>query len=165
MHEDPGTRARRLPRRRGKGLHEDRGQAAFEFLLILPFFILFVVLLIDFGILMYEYVSVSNAVREGARYAAVNCPATPPDPLNPAGCNVDKVQQRTVNRSGGILTDPSEVAVGWPSGVDRGSPVAVKVTHPYTFLFFPMVTFDVVSCADMRLEQQDSSATAGGSGC
>ncbi len=157
MAEDPGTRARRSPRRRGRDLHEDRGQAAFEFLLILPFFILFVVLLIDFGILMYEYVSVSNAAREGARYASVNC--------GDGGCLATDVQDRTVDRSGGILTDTSEVAVGWPSGVDRGSPVAVKVTHPYTFLFFPMVTFDVVSCADMRLEQQDSSATAGGSGC
>ena len=76
------TRMRRMLsrapfRRLGGGLAADgrgeRGQAAFEFLLILPLFVLFILLLIDFGIVMYGYVSVSNAAREGARFASVNC--------------------------------------------------------------------------------------------
>jgi hypothetical protein len=136
---------RRLPLFR-----REEGQAAFEFLLILPFFILFLLLLIDFGIMMYEYVSVSNAVREGARYGAVNC--------GDGGCTLgtaDGICQRVLDRSGGILSTPGEVTVAWPDGSARGDSVVVKVTHPYKFLFFPAAKIDVVSHADMRLEQTD----------
>ncbi|MEZ4503841.1 MAG: pilus assembly protein [Dehalococcoidia bacterium] len=135
----------------------DEGQAAFEFLLMLPLFFLFVLLMVDLGVMMYQYVSISNAAREGARYAAVNCDGN---------CTASEVQNRVVDRSGGILGagDVGEVTVSWPSGTDRGDPVAVRIEHPYDFLFFP-ATIPVVSCSDMRLEQQDQDATAGGSGC
>jgi hypothetical protein len=143
----------------------EEGQATFEFVLILTFFILFLLLLIDFGIMMYEYVSVSNAVREGARYGAVNC--------GDGSCTVDTapdgsdgVRDRVLERSGGILGEDNrgEVTVGWPDGSSRGDSVVVKVTHPYHFLFFP-ATIDVVSCADMRLEQKDKTAVQSGSEC
>jgi hypothetical protein len=139
----------------------EEGQATFEFVLILPFFILFLLLLVDFGIMMYEYVSVSNAVREGARYGAVNC--------GDGACTAAEVCARVVDRSGGILSDSEcdtpAVTVGWPDGSDRGDSVVVKVTHPYHFLFFP-ASIDVVSCADMRLEQTDkTSGLPSGSGC
>ena len=143
----------------------EEGQATFEFVLILPFFILFLLLLIDFGIMMYEYVSVSNAVREGARYGAVNC--------GDGACDSAAVAGRVVERSGGILSDSNEVTVGWMDNsipadgknYGRGDSVVVKVTHPYHFLFFP-ATIDVVSCADMRLEQTDKTdPLPSGSGC
>jgi hypothetical protein len=144
----------------------EEGQAAFEFVLILPFFVFFILLLIDFGIMMYEYVSVANAVREGARYGAVNCPGSS------SGCSVQLIQDRVLKRSGGILSesDRGDVTVGWidnsvpPDGkiYGRGDSVVVKVDHDYHFLFFPNnflgmghITIPVVSCADMPLEQTD----------
>jgi len=152
----------------------EEGQAAFEFVLILPFFVFFLLLLIDFGIMMYEYVSVSNAVREGARYGAVNC--------GDGACTVDGVdgvKQRVVDRSGGILSNTGEVTVGWiDNDLDgrnygRGDSVVVKVDHDYDFLFFPNnflgigdIKIPVVSCADMRLEQTDKTdPLPSGSGC
>jgi hypothetical protein len=143
---------RRLPLFR-----REEGQAAFEFVLILPFFVLFLLLLVDFGIMMYEYVSVSNAVREGARYGAVNC--------GDGGCTAGDIATRVADRSGGIGVTSAEVTVGWPDGSDRGDSVVVKVTHPYQFLFFRPFTINVVSCADMRLEQKDKTAVQSGSGC
>jgi len=141
----------------------EEGQATFEFVLILPFFILFLLLLVDFGIMMYEYVSVSNAVREGARYGAVNC--------GDGTCSVALVQDRVLKRSGGILSNTGEVTVGWVDNdgkapnSNRGDSVVVRVKHPYKFLFFP-ASIDVVSCADMRLEQTDkTSGLPSGSGC
>ena len=126
-------------------------------MLIVPFFIMLVLLAVDLGAMMYEYVSISNAVSEGARYAAVNC--------DTGTCTAAEVQQRTVDRSGGILSssDTSEVTVGWrdvngnttDGSTGKGDSVVVKVNHPYNFLFFP-VTISVKSCADYRLEQQDS---------
>lgn len=152
------TRRWRVP----SPFRREEGQAAFEFVLILPIFLLFVLLLVDFGILMFEYVAVSNAAREGARYGSVNCGG--------ADCNITLVSDRAKERSSGIvsdaslLLDQSEILVTWPDGVSRGDPVAVRVRHNYEFLFFP-VTIPVESCAEMRLEQADFVAPAGGLGC
>ena len=57
-----------LDRLKGMGsrrglLRREEGQAAFEFLMALPLFILVVLLMVDMGILTYHYVSVSNASR------------------------------------------------------------------------------------------------------
>lgn len=154
----------------------EAGQSAFEFVLVLPFFITFMLALTDMGILMYEYVSVSNAVREGARYASVNCPGgadgckqttafCPAEALN----GVSDVRQRVINRSGKILSCSDTFAISWVDTVvlpsnnhnfDRGDTVVVRVVHNYPLLFFPY-TIPVVSCASMQLELQDpAGATA-----
>ena len=144
-----------------RAFKREEGQAAFEFVLMLPLFILFLLLLIDFGILMYEYVAVSNAAREGARYGSVNCSADcvvdPADPFT-------LIRTRTAERSSGVIADPLEVTVSWPDGVSRGDAVAVRVDHEYSFLFFPF-SIPVISCAEMRLEQADFLAPVGGLGC
>jgi hypothetical protein len=133
-------------------LRRNDGQAAFEFLLIFPALVVFLLLLTDLGVMMYEFVSVSNAVREGARYAAVNCGdlncVGGPTPETPA--------QRTVNRSSGFLTS-GEVTVQW-TGINRGDAVVVHALHPYDFLFFPGFSIDVKSCSEMRLEQRDNGS-------
>jgi len=158
------SKATRKVRRLLPLFRRENGQATFEFVLILPIFILFLLLLVDFGIMMYEYVSVSNAVREGARYGAVNCGAG-------GACDAGEVAARVIDRSGGILSDPTEVTVGWMDNdadgrnYARGDSVVVKVEHDYDFLFFP-ATIPVVSCADMRLEQtDDGDPLPSGSGC
>jgi hypothetical protein len=133
----------------------DKGQASFEFLLVLPSFILFVLLIVDFGIWTFEYVSVSNAVREGARYAAVNCGSG-------TCASTNDIRDRAIARSSGILSTSDTYDIGWidrsspanASRKDRGDSIKVKATHTYNFLFFP-VHLDVTSCADMRLEQSD----------
>lgn len=151
------------PHRRHQLFHRQEGQAALEFVLILPVFILFFLLLVDLGMLMYHYVSVSNAVREGSRFGSVNC--------GDGSCTETKVQNRTIGRSGGILSDPNEITVTWldnngdGANFSRGDSVAVTVDHPYDFLFFP-ATMSVFSCSDMRLEQADRTTTLpSGSGC
>jgi len=135
----------------------EKGQAALEFLLVLPIFILFFLLVADLGMLMYEYVSISNAVREGARFGAVNC--------DDGSCTDTEVKTRTIDRSSGILSDPEslpDVTVEWVDNdgdalhSSRGDSVVVKVNHPYDFLFFPG-SINVFSCADMRLEQADKT--------
>ena len=131
---------------------DDRGQSAFEFLLILPFFILFMLLLIDFGVVMYGYVSVSNAAREGARFASVSCAA--------GGCSASDIQNRTVERSSGFLSDASEVTLSI-EGTDRGDSIAVTAVREHDFLFFP-ASYDIGSCAAMRFEQDDGGSLSGG---
>jgi len=149
--------------RRHPRFSREEGQAALEFLLILPVFILIFLLLIDLSLMMYQYVSVSNAVREGSRFGSVNC--------GDGACTDSEVQNRTVSRSGGVLSDVNEVTVVWMdnnldgSNRGRGDSVVVTVNHPYNFLFLP-ATMPVVSCADMRLEQSDQTlALPSGAGC
>ena len=139
----------------------EQGQSALEFLLILPVFVTAFLLVVDFGMMMYQYVSVSNAVREGARFGAINC--------GDGSCQADateSVSDRTIARSSGSL-DPlsTSVTVGWLDNdipVDdnrgRGDSVVVKVNHDYNFIFFP-ATITVVSCADMSLEQIDAATS------
>ncbi len=129
-----------------------------EFVLVLPVFVAAFLMVVDLGMLMYQYVSVSNAVREGARFGAVNC--------GDGSCEDDgseTVKQRTIARSSGVLNPTSNsVTVGWlandPPGNNRGrgDSVVVKVDHDYNFMFLPgSFSVPVMSCADMSLEQSD----------
>lgn len=54
-----------------KKLKDEKGQAMVEFALILPIFLLILCAIIDFGWLFFNQLSLDNACREGARYAAV----------------------------------------------------------------------------------------------
>ena len=145
----------------------ESGQAAIEFILIIPTFIIFLMLTVDFGMLAYEYVSAANAVREGARYGATNC--------GTGTCSVTAIQDRTIARSGNILSSAqrSEITVGWvnenpaaptapgrPAASGKGDAVVVRVDHMYNFMFMPGGPgIPVVACADMRLERNDSGAS------
>ena len=97
------------PRRRYSLRRGENGQAALEFLLVLPIFIGFMLLVVDLGVLMYEYVSIANAVREGTRYGSINC--------GDGSCTEDEVKTRIIERSGGILAntpdDQIKVTVSW----------------------------------------------------
>lgn len=59
---------RTLLRRLGRST---RGQSVVEFALLIPAIMVFVVSVIDFGKLFYTYQIITNAAREGARYAAL----------------------------------------------------------------------------------------------
>ena len=142
----------RLRRRRASG------QAAIEFVLVIPTFVIFLLLIVEFGMLTYEYVSVANAVREGARYGAVNC--------GTGTCSETVVRDRTIQRSGNILTsaNAAEVTVGWTDlnggGIGKGDSVRVRVDHMFNFMFLPAGPgIPVVSCADMRLERNDRGSS------
>lgn len=49
-----------------------RGQSLVEFALVLPLFLLLVMAIMDLGLSVFAYNSITNAAREGARLAIVN---------------------------------------------------------------------------------------------
>ncbi|MGN1123331.1 MAG: TadE/TadG family type IV pilus assembly protein [Eubacterium sp.] len=49
----------------------ENGQAMVEFVLVLPIFLLLICIILDFGWLFYNYISVENAARNAARVACV----------------------------------------------------------------------------------------------
>jgi Flp pilus assembly protein TadG len=73
----------RLPRRILRRLtpiaRDERGAAAVEFALVLPILVVLAFGIIDFGRLLYTYNNLTSAVREGARFAAVQTEANVDD--------------------------------------------------------------------------------------
>ena len=51
---------------------KSRGQSLVEFALVLPLFLLLVFGILDLGLAVFSYNSITNAAREGARLAIVN---------------------------------------------------------------------------------------------
>jgi Flp pilus assembly protein TadG len=53
-------------------VRRDRAQALIEFAIVVPVFLLLMLALIDFGRLLFTYISLANGAREMARIAAVS---------------------------------------------------------------------------------------------
>jgi len=50
---------------------DERGQVTFEFLMVFPLIFLFIYLMVEGVVFVEQWTTLDNAVREGARYAAV----------------------------------------------------------------------------------------------
>jgi Flp pilus assembly protein TadG len=138
-------------------LVSERGQAGVELLLVFPIFLIFVLFAVELGLWMYQSVTVSNAVREAARYGAVNCGGN--------SCGTGDIEQQAVDKSSGVLA-VSEVAASWvarpPADAgQKGSSIVVTATRSYTFVFFPGISVPVTSSADMRLERDADCYSSG----
>jgi Flp pilus assembly protein TadG len=102
----------------GAGDKPKRGQSLVELALLLPILLLLVLGILDFGRSYYYYVSITNAAREGARYAT----------LNPSGNVATHVSQEL---GPDIAINSGDVQVVKSS--TPGQPDQVKVTVAYHF--------------------------------
>jgi Flp pilus assembly protein TadG len=84
---------------------------------------------IEFGRMILDYNIVSNAAREGVRYAAVRGSSSG------RAASAHDVATYVASRSGGRLS-PSNVTVTWPTNNAPGSVVQVQVRYGFT----PIVT-------------------------
>jgi Flp pilus assembly protein TadG len=114
--------------RRHRSITDERGQTATELALVLPIFCLLLFGVIQFGILFKNYVTLTDAVRAGARTAAVSR-------LDPKR---EEVVKAAVRRSASGLDEEcnskdetglcvSVSATKWEHGQD----VTVVATYPY----------------------------------
>lgn len=121
-----------------------RGQAMVEFAMVAPMFFLLLFGIIEAGRFIFYYETLSNATREGARYAIVNgantlgCPSGPPAPgSSPCDTSGDRVRTRVRQAAtgipGGITVDPT-----WDPHNGRGSTVRVSAAYTYRSLI-PLV--------------------------
>src|SRR3990172_5805826 len=117
----PGRRglARRLLRGR-------RGQSLVEFSLVLPVLLIMVFGIIDFGLGLRSYISLTNATREGARFAAVGNPAGS-FPSQCDGTTTPTVIGRTCVAVEGLnRSNITSVTVTYPDGQGPGNSVIVS---------------------------------------
>jgi hypothetical protein len=130
----------------------------------MPILIAFLLLVVDFGVLGYMYVSITNGVREGARYTATKCAGVPV-------CLQSDVRDRVV--TGSTVLDPaqaaSEVFVWYcprspnPSSAALphvGDSIRVMVYHPQPLLMIDSITVPMAVAIDMVLEKTETNVAS-----
>jgi Flp pilus assembly protein TadG len=100
---------------------DERGQSATEFALVLPILCLLLFGVIQFGILYNNYVTLTDAVRAGARKATVSRRAADP---------VDSTVTAVRSAASGLDDDELDVTVA--SSWQHGTDVTVEATYPYS---------------------------------
>ncbi len=102
-------------------LRAERGQTMTEFALVLPLLALLLFGVIQFGIAFNNYITLTDAVRAGARKGTVSR-----HERNPEGVTVAAVQAAATD------LDPKKLGVDVESSWQPGEPVRVEATYPYS---------------------------------
>jgi len=100
-----------------------------EFVIVAPILLLLVFGIVQFGILFNNYVALTDAVRVGARQAAVSRQL--PDPVSATENRVTRAAGHLKVSDLDIAVDPYDPAKGtstWAQGGD----VTVTATYPYS---------------------------------
>ena len=114
--------------------------------------------IVDFGMGLHSWMTVTNATREGARVAAVHAASSGSidcNPLPTAGTIERKVCDTATNLKADNMT--ITVTNADPSGVNSGQPVTVQVSYQYDLVtpFAALVqipSLTMSSTVQMRLE-------------
>ena len=130
--------------RRRLDLCSERGASAVEFAVIMPLLFLLIFGIFEFGRMYNTKVSLTGAVREGARVMAIK---------NDATCNASPAGARFVTAQSAALTPAvtcGEVLIS-PASCVPGANVTVSVTRSFTLSIpFYTGTFPVTGRAVMR---------------
>lgn len=115
---------------------KERGQELVEFALIFPVLLMIVVGIFDLGRAFYSIIVITNAAREGARYA-INHPDELSD--SPSWGTAKNVTIQDANSSGINLTTGNVSISCTDSGgdgwCDSAKPVVVSVSYNFQYLF------------------------------
>jgi Flp pilus assembly protein TadG len=114
----------------------NKGQSLVEWAFVLPLLVLFIVIIMDFGRVVYYYSAIHNSAREGARYGVIN-----PD-------QTTEIQDAARSKAVGL--DQSELNIFVTQPTDKT--INVRVTYRF-FLITPLMgTF--VGSNNMMLNAQ-----------
>ena len=146
----------------------ERSQSLVEFSLVLPILLILTLGIVDFGMGFKSYVELTNATREGARYAVVG---NPPGawPTDCTGTDEPNAINRVCQTAAGLdLTATCAttrcVTVEYPNGHTSGNDVVVTAEYRYKLItplssILTLVSggsfpgyFDLSSSSNMRLE-------------
>lgn len=127
-----------------KSLRDEKGQATTEFAVVLPILIVLLFGIIQFGIAFKDYLSLTDAVRAGARKAAVSRNLS-----DPIGTTRTAVRTAAADLDQSKLPDP-DVLSSWDPGTD----VKVTAQYPYRISLFgiPLMQGNLKSSTTERVE-------------
>jgi Flp pilus assembly protein TadG len=100
-----------------------------EFALVIPVLLMIILGIIQFGILFNNYVTLTDAVRAGARQAAVSRGL--PDPVAATTTRVKRSAAGLKESNLVISVEPKDPSDGSPNWV-QGGDVTVSATYPYS---------------------------------
>ena len=139
-----------MQRRRAlQTVRSERGQAATELALVLPILVLLIFGALEVGRVFTAWIIVTQASREGARVASVNCSLDP-------GC-VTTVDGSVTAALGGLNAAIARTTLS-PGPYIAGDPVDVRIGYDVTLVtplisvLFPTNPIIVSGEATMRLE-------------
>ena len=115
-----------------KRLHDERGQTMVEFAIVLPVLCLLLFGAIQFGILFNNYVTLTDAVRAGARKAAVSRQVTGTTPRQ--AC-IDQIKASAADLDQTKLQPDCVPDNNWQAA----SNVTVTATYPYSISLLGLV--------------------------
>lgn len=127
-------------------MRAERGQATVEFAVVLPILLAVVTMIVQFGITYNRYLTLTDAVRAGARIAAVSRSAA--DPTGSA-------QQAVITAGTGLHLTTGQVAVTpGASGWTAGGSVTVQAQTPYSISIFglSLMSGQLTSSTTERIE-------------
>ena len=111
-----------------KLITEEKGQSMAEFAIVLPILVVFLFGVIQFGITFNNYLTLTDAVRAGARTAAVARQDS--DPVGEA---------TTMVRNSAANLNQSNLNVSVSSDWQSGDNVTVTATYPYSISLLGLV--------------------------
>ena len=117
-------------------IRNQKGQALVEFAIVLPILLLLVFGIIQFGILFNNYLTLTDAVRAGARQAAVS--RTLSDQVGPAKNRVIQAAANLRLSDLDVTVTPHDPATGTQTFV-QGGDVTVTGTYPYSINLLGLV--------------------------
>ncbi len=120
--QERSTNLERTESSRGRRLRGELGQATVEFAIASIIFLLMVVGTFDLGRGVYMYSQLTNAVREGARYAQV-------DPTD-----TTTIKDRVINYSSGLGLSTSDITVNCSSSCTTGNDVTVSANMDFSLI-------------------------------
>jgi Flp pilus assembly protein TadG len=116
-----------------------------EFAIVLPFLCVLVLGILQFGITLNNYLTITDAARVGARQAVVT---------RLGGSTIDEARAAVVTAAGSLDTSKLEVYVESPDWTTAGSEVVVTAKYPYevNLLGWVVASGDLTSSITERLE-------------
>lgn len=113
---------------RRNAIRGERGQSLVEFTIILPILLLLLLGILQFGVVFNNYITLTDAVRAGARQAAVGRSVA-----DPVGSAVSRV------RASAVGLDQAQLGVTVTSAWTQGADVTVTATYPYSISLIGLV--------------------------
>ncbi len=125
-----------------------RGQAMVEFAVAFPIFIFLVMVIVDFGRGVWYNNAISNAAREGARYAIINGPDR----------TDEEIMQVVKDKAVGVPIQNTDIVITYPDGRAPRNRVTLEVTYvfrpitPMMQVFLPDGEVTLAAASTMILE-------------
>lgn len=128
------------------------GQTMVEFALSAMLLLLLLFGIMEMGLAVYNYNTVSSAAREAVRYAIVHSPTS----ASPA--TTSQIQQLTINYAPALNLTPADISVSWPTDPhilpsQDDAQVTISYTYQFQIPFLSPVALKLTTTSQMLVSQ------------